>query len=106
MRESQRLEYDLEQTIRALEACRAQELPAVIAKVREMIRDYDLTAADCGFGSASTVSVRRSVRGRMVAPKYRDPQTGDMWSGRGKQPVWFRDALAAGANPESLKITQ
>jgi DNA-binding protein H-NS len=104
MRESQRLEQDLEQTIRAIEACREQELPAIIAKVREMIRDYDLTAADCGFGSAGTVHDRRSVRGRIVAPKYRDPHTGDMWSGRGKQPVWFREALAAGANPESMKI--
>jgi DNA-binding protein H-NS len=104
MRESQRLERDLEQTIRAIEACREQELPAVIAKVREMIRDYDLTAADCGCGSAGAVQMRRSVRGRVVAPKYRDPRTGDMWSGRGKQPVWFREALAAGAKPESLKI--
>lgn len=44
-------------------------------------------------------------RGRgVLAPKYRDPQSGKTWSGRGLQPLWYRDALNAGAKPEDLLI--
>ncbi|WP_414144191.1 H-NS family nucleoid-associated regulatory protein [Burkholderia stagnalis] len=25
----------------------------------------------------------------MVQPKYRDPQTGATWSGRGREPLWI-----------------
>lgn len=106
MRESQRLEQDLEETIRAIEARREQELPAVIEKVREMIRDYGLTAADCGFAATATAQRSRTIRRRIVEPKYRNPYSGALWSGRGKQPVWFREALARGTSRESLKISR
>ena len=44
-------------------------------------------------------------RGRgVLAPKYRDPQSGKTWSGRGLQPLWYRDALNGGAKPEDLLI--
>lgn len=38
-----------------------------------------------------------------VAPKYRDA-SGNTWTGRGKQPVWLREALALGASLDSFKI--
>ena len=38
---------------------------------------------------------RRS--GGTVAPKYRNPANAEQtWSGRGKRPRWFNDALKAG----------
>jgi DNA-binding protein H-NS len=40
----------------------------------------------------------------VLAPKYRDSTTGKTWSGRGLQPLWFRDALNKGAKPEDLQI--
>lgn len=36
-------------------------------------------------------------RSAKVPAKYRDPTTGDTWSGRGLQPNWLRQKLAAGA---------
>lgn len=39
-----------------------------------------------------------------VAPKYRDPQTGQTWSGRGRSPVWMRQALEAGKSKEDFAI--
>ena len=29
-----------------------------------------------------------------VAPKYRNPETGDTWTGRGRAPLWIRDFSA------------
>lgn len=40
-----------------------------------------------------------------VKPKYRHPGNPDMtWSGRGRQPVWVREALASGKTLDDLAI--
>ena len=39
-----------------------------------------------------------------VKPKYRDPQSGLTWAGRGKRPRWFADALAAGKKEKDFLI--
>ncbi len=42
---------------------------------------------------------------RVVAPKYRNPaDASQTWTGRGKQPIWVRDALAAGKTLAQLAI--
>lgn len=42
---------------------------------------------------------------RVVAPKYRNPSnSAETWTGRGKQPHWVRNALAAGKTLEQLAI--
>jgi len=46
----------------------------------------------------------RQVRRRTAPlPKYQDV-IGNTWSGRGKQPRWFSDALAGGKSAEDLLI--
>ncbi|HUW54683.1 MAG TPA: H-NS histone family protein [Rhodanobacter sp.] len=40
-----------------------------------------------------------------VAPKYRNPANpAQTWSGRGKRPHWFNDALKAGKKEKDLAI--
>jgi DNA-binding protein H-NS len=39
-----------------------------------------------------------------VAPKYRDPDTGTTWTGRGLQPRWMRAAVARGKSPADFLI--
>jgi len=39
-----------------------------------------------------------------VIPKYRDPQTGATWAGRGMQPRWMRKAIEAGQRQEDFLI--
>ncbi|MBK0115643.1 MULTISPECIES: H-NS histone family protein [unclassified Delftia] len=59
----------------------------VIAKVRALVADYNLTADDV-FSSGK----RKSPVSAGVA-KYRDPSTGATWTGRGKPPNWIKDAV-------------
>lgn len=41
----------------------------------------------------------------LVAPKYRNPESGETWSGRGRQPLWFAKAVKkSGGSAESLLI--
>lgn len=40
-----------------------------------------------------------------VPPKYRNPDDASQtWSGRGRQPGWYKDAVAKGTDPKSLEI--
>lgn len=64
-----------------------------IAKVRTLMAEYGLTAADLA-GKAGAKSA--SGKTGKVAIKYRNAATGDTWSGRGLQPKWLKAALAAG----------
>lgn len=83
---------------REAEELRRQELKNIIAQVRQAIADYGLTAADLGFagrgrkaGSKAGTKATASRRGAGVA-KYRDPKTGQTWTGRGRPPAWIAEA--------------
>lgn len=64
-----------------------------IEQARALIREFDLTAEELqlapkaarkagGGSSAGSAS--------QVLPKYRDPETGATWAGRGAEPAWLR----------------
>ena len=55
-----------------------------IAKAKLIIEQYQLTAADLFSRKAGAKS-----SGGKVAPKYRNPATGETWTGRGKAPKWI-----------------
>lgn len=71
----------------AIKEARDRELSDAVQKVRALISEYELTAEDV-FPPARRTSQRT---GEKVAPKYRDPATGQTWTGRGKPPKWIAD---------------
>jgi DNA-binding protein H-NS len=66
---------------------RRQELAGATAQVRALVAEFGLTAQDI-FPSPRARSV---ATGSKVAPKYRNPATGQTWTGRGKAPKWIQD---------------
>ena len=69
------------------EEVRKSELKTAIDKVRSLVVEYGLTESDVfppARGARSTTTA-----GTKVAPKYRDPETGATWTGRGKAPKWI-----------------
>lgn len=97
---------------------RRKETGEVVARIRQAIEHYGLTAADLGLGSpgrgrraAAEPAVKRgrpakkaAVKKKFtVAPKFRD-EAGNTWSGRGLQPVWLRTAIAGGKKLEDFAI--
>lgn len=76
---------DLEKRINE---ARRLELSAAVAQVRGLVAEYGLTAEDVfptGRGSRSS-----ATSGVKVAPKYRNPETNETWTGRGKAPKWIQ----------------
>lgn len=96
---------------RQAEELKRKEIPEVVARIKEAISHYGLTAQDLGLaGKALTQTIAAKPK-KSSAPKagkapsvvkYRD-NAGHTWSGRGPKPKWFTEALAGGATQESLK---
>ena len=51
-----------------------------------------------------TAKPKRKSAKRKVAPKYKDPQSGATWSGRGLTPRWLAEKEKAGAKREEFLI--
>lgn len=70
----------------------------------EARRDLEEKAREYGFSLSELAGVKTTKRST-VSPKYRNPGNPEQtWSGRGRQPTWFREAIVAGTEPDDLKI--
>ncbi|HEX7687016.1 MAG TPA: H-NS histone family protein [Burkholderiaceae bacterium] len=78
---------------RQISDARRQERNEAISKVRALMAEHGLTAADL---AAKAPTARASTSGRKVAAKYRDPVSGQTWTGRGLKPKWLAAALESG----------
>ena len=65
-----------------------------VAKVRALMAEHGLTAAD--LSARATTTQKKSGTASKVAVKYRNASTGESWTGRGLQPRWLKAALAQG----------
>ncbi len=74
----------------AIATARQQELSEAIQKARELVAEFGLTVQDVfPAGRGATKSSGKSSPGNKVAAKYRDPSSGQTWTGRGKAPKWI-----------------
>lgn len=88
------------------EELRRKEIDEVVGRIREAIAHYGLTAADLGLSANGSSRGRRSVRAtrrRTSGVKFRD-ESGNTWTGRGRRPRWYVDAIAAGKTPQDLSV--
>lgn len=75
------------------------ERAAALAQIKHLMTQHGLSPADLGIkgGAAGPARAKAGPRkGSKVPAKYRDPATGNTWSGRGLQPKWLQAALAQG----------
>lgn len=71
---------------------RRRELSEAIAQARSLVAEFGLTAQDVfPVGRSAGKAPRNSTSGVKVAPKYRNPATGQTWTGRGKAPKWIQN---------------
>jgi DNA-binding protein H-NS len=81
-----------------------EERAAAIAKVRALMSEFGLTAADISGKSPVARPGATTKPAGKVAVKYRNAATGETWTGRGLQPKWLKAALAGGAKIEEFAV--
>jgi DNA-binding protein H-NS len=87
--------FDLYQTVQLI---LADKLQAEKAKLEERLRRIKSVG-----GVAIAERVRRPYP--PVLPKYKNPKNPtEIWSGRGKQPLWVREQLEAGEKLDQFLI--
>ena len=57
-------------------------------------------------GEAQLSEAKQRRKYPRVLPKYRNPQTSETWSGRGKLPRWLAAAMKSGRKIEEFRITR
>ena len=78
----------------------ADKLQAEKAKIEERLRRIESVG-----GVVSRDRVRRPYP--PVPPKYKNPKNPtEIWSGRGKQPLWVREQLGAGKKLDQFLIAE
>ncbi|RQU98866.1 H-NS histone family protein [Burkholderia cenocepacia] len=83
------LKAQLETLAEKAETARLAEFQAVIDDIRSKVAAYGITEKDI-FGVRRGRTTRKTAT--PVEAKYRDPQSGATWSGRGRAPAWIKDA--------------
>ena len=69
----------------------------------EALKKVEAIAKEHGMSVDELIG--KKTRKPKAPAKYRNPaKASDTWSGRGRQPGWFKEAIASGAKPESLEI--
>jgi DNA-binding protein H-NS len=90
------IQKQIETLQRQADELRQKEVGGVIARIKEAISHYGLTADQLGLGKVATGPRTAGKRaGRVSSAKYSDG-AGNVWSGRGPRPIWLREAIAAG----------
>lgn len=97
----------------------AAEVEGVIERIKGAIGHYGLTVEDL-FGTTPKGGARRkgamatkpaakparkkvTRRAKAGVIRFRD-EAGNAWTGNGKRPRWYLDALASGKTPEDLAV--
>ncbi len=111
------LKEQAEDLMRQAEAARKAELSAVLADIKAKMAAYGIAVADLAgkvrVAKGSKASSAKAVKpGKVkvakprkpVAAKYRNSDTGETWSGRGKAPKWLAAEQAKGRKREEFLV--
>lgn len=81
-----------------IEAAQAKREEKLAGAKEALLAEFKDKAAELGLSLSALMSSpqpaaerkpRRS-KGEKVAPKYRNPETGETWTGRGREPSWIK----------------
>ncbi|MDV4143256.1 H-NS histone family protein [Shimia sp. FJ5] len=64
-------------------------------------------AEEFGFSLEELADAKKAKNGKLVKgmPKYADPKDiSRTWTGKGRKPKWFDEALSAGIHPEDMEL--
>lgn len=93
-----------EELQRQIREVQESERTEAIAKVRQIMSESGLTLADLGGKSNAASKSRNGGTGVKAPIKFRDPDSGSTWSGRGLKPRWLTQKMALGASKESFAV--
>lgn len=104
--EKQKLEKELAKIQKKIKNLQTKKRKPIITSIVKSMHEYaiSLEEVSTAYNSKTTQKLKTNTVKKPVPPKYRNPQTNDTWSGRGKAPRWITEAEAAGTTRKSFLI--
>lgn len=93
------LKAQLAQVEAQLVVARKAARKEALAKIQELMAEFDIKEVFLKTKGTKEKGTRGSV-----APKYQNPLGEGTWTGRGKTPLWVKEALHAGYTSEDMLI--
>lgn len=93
-----------------IDNARQAERDEAMGQILALMEKHGVTVAELGGGDKGRAgrpprtAKAAGTTGRKVAAKYRNPATGDTWSGRGLKPNWLKAALSSGKKIEDFAV--
>lgn len=78
------------------EAARKDEINGAIKKIKELMQLHGVTVEDISAGGRAKPAKAKGT----VAAQFKNPETGETWTGRGRAPRWLD-----GKDKEQFRIT-
>ena len=109
-----KIEKEINRLQKQAQALQAKRRNPVIASIIQSMREYNITPAElaAALNKKSAANAQKNKNGgtakttRTVPPKYRNPESGETWTGRGKPPRWVSAAEAQGKSRDSFLIAE
>lgn len=90
---------------RAIESLEKRERKEALEALKSKAKELGYSFEELVGGAAENEPVKPATLKRKTPPKYRDPKNpSNTWSGRGRQPKWIKDAIAAGKSKDDFLI--
>lgn len=107
----QKIEKEIQRLQKQAKNLQAKRRGPVLTSILRSMREYDITPEDIAsaFNKKPAVKAPRKPTvptKRTVPAKYRNAETGDTWTGRGKPPRWIASAEAEGRSRTEFLISQ
>ncbi|WP_296428241.1 H-NS histone family protein [Yoonia sp.] len=103
-KELEKLKADVE---KALEKIAGREKKMAIAAAEKAAAAHGFSLAEITSSEPSVAKTRKVKSGPKTAspPKYRNPSNPEQtWTGKGRQPEWFKTAITSGTTPDAMEI--
>ena len=100
-----RIEAQISELRAKADAIKNAEKPGM-KQLKALLKKYKLDLNDVRNALGGRTSAKPSkLKGRKVAPKYRNPANKrETWTGRGEQPKWVAAAMKSGKKLDDLAI--
>ena len=96
------IKEEVEKCLQNKKAARIAELRALVAGTAAYVGVSPEELVSCASLKDSPAPIEADKA--PPAPKYRDPETGATWTGRGKAPAWMKAWIESGGDKEALRI--
>ena len=110
----QKIEKEIQKLQKQAEALQKKRRGPVIASIIKSMHEYDISPEEivAAFSKKSpgrttaprTAAAKVASKRPPVPPKYKHPETGATWTGRGKPPRWITDAENQGTARDTFLI--